>query len=104
MVESTSGTVSNRELISRIYNDVHAALWAALITFVLWFVLTVAPHFPEASRQAQIERIIEVTHENSLYCEKFRMPPGSREHDRCMLDVQAFRAAVERRIIAENSF
>ena len=95
---------SAREILVRIYDNVHAALWAGLLAFVAWFIVIVAPKLPEAAARAQSQSILEILAEHRLYCEKLKMGPGTQAHDQCMLDLQAFRAGVERRYADEMFF
>jgi len=45
--------IGPREIIVRIYDNVHAALWAGLLAFVAYFIVIVAPKIPEAAATAQ---------------------------------------------------
>lgn len=87
--------------MSRIYDEVHIALWAALLVFVLWFSLFVAPQMPEARARAEAQRIHEIAAEHNYYCAKFGMAEGTRAHPQCVLDLQAFRTIVEQRLAAD---
>ena len=87
-----------REFVNRIYDNVHAALWAALLVFVLYFAVFVAPKLPEARARAESQRVLEISVEHNFYCEKWGMRAGTLAHTQCMLDLQAFRAKVEQRI------
>jgi len=44
--------IGPREIIVRIYDNVHAALWAGLLAFVAYFIVIVAPKIPEAAATA----------------------------------------------------
>jgi hypothetical protein len=87
-----------REFVNRIYDNVHAALWAALLVFVLYFAVFVAPKLAEARARAESQRVLEISAEHNFYCEKWGMRAGTLAHTQCMLDLQAFRAKVEQRI------
>ena len=93
-----------REIIVRIYDNVHAALWAGLLAFVAYFIVIVAPKLPEAAVRAQSHRILEISAEHRFYCEQFKMGPGTPAHDQCILDLQAFRASIERRFADESAW
>jgi len=94
--------IGPREIIVRIYDNVHAALWAGLLAFVAYFIVIVAPKIPEAAATAQSQRVLEISAEHHFYCEKWKMGPGTQAHDQCILDLQAFRASIERRFADEN--
>ncbi len=91
-------------MVSRIYDSVHMALWAALLAFVLYFGAFVVPKLPEARAQAERLRVQETGAENNFYCDKWGMGAGTQAHYQCLLDLQAFRAKVENRFIEENEF
>ncbi len=88
-----------REFVIRITDNVRAALWAALVAFVLYFVVVVAPKIPENRAKAESQRVLEISAENNFYCEKWGMGPRTQAHSQCILDLQAFRAKVEQRFI-----
>jgi hypothetical protein len=87
-----------QEFVIRIYDNAHAALWAALLAFVLYFAVVVAPHLPEAHARAESQRIHEIEAEHEFYCEKLGMAEGTPGHRQCVLDLQAFRTKVEQRM------
>ncbi len=91
-----------RDTISAIYDNVHFALWAMLVSFVLYFVTIVAPNIPAAQAQFQRDRIRQIAAEHEFYCNKWGMGARTQAHDQCILDLQAFRAQVENRIYDEN--
>jgi hypothetical protein len=91
-------------IIHRIYDNAHAALWAALLVFVLYFAVFVAPKLPEARARVERERIQEISAENRFYCEKWKIPEGTHEHTLCTLDLQEIRAKVEQRIADDIDF
>lgn len=90
--------------IQRIYDEVHAALWALLITGVLYFLTMVAPQLP--ARQAEIERLRENADaaENVGYCEKWGMPAGTQSNTQCVLDLRQLRAKIEQETVDELTF
>ena len=91
-------------IIHRTYDNVHAALWAALLVFVLYFAVFVAPKLPEAHARAESQRVLEISAEHNFYCEKWEMGAGTLAHSQCMLDLQAFRAKVEWRFVDDMDF
>ena len=86
------------DTISAIYDNVHMALWAMLVSFVLYFVTIIAPNIPTAQAKFQRDRIQQLAAEHEFYCNKWGMGVGIQAHDQCILDLQAFRAKVERRM------
>jgi hypothetical protein len=93
-----------REFVIRIYDNVHAALWATLLVFVLYFAVFVAPTLPAARARAESQRVLEISAEHDFYCEKWKMGPGTQAYPQCILDLQAFSASVEKRIIDDMEF
>lgn len=90
------------DTVSAIYDNVHYALWALLVSFVLYFVTIIAPHIPAAQARYQRLRIKQIAAEHEFYCEKWGMGAHTQAHDQCILDLQAFRAQVEKRIYDES--
>jgi hypothetical protein len=91
-------------IIHRTYDNVHAALWAALLVFVLYFAVFVAPKLPEARARAESQRILEISTESRFYCKKWKMLEGTHENAQCRLDLQEIRAKVEQRIADDIDF
>jgi hypothetical protein len=48
---------------------VEAALWAALIAFVIYFIFFTIPKMPEVRAQNERARVQEIAAENALYSE-----------------------------------
>jgi hypothetical protein len=90
------------KLIQRIYDEVHAALWALLVAGVVVFALAVAPKLPEIRAQAERMRIQEIAAENRFYCEKWGMPADTPRHIQCTLDLNELRAKVARQMAYEE--
>jgi hypothetical protein len=95
---------SNRvwELISHVYDNVHAALWAALLAFVIYLGIFVIPMLPSIREQYQRVRAQEIADENVLYCNKLNMKMGTQAYNECLLVLGDFRLKVEQRISSEN--
>ncbi len=93
-----------REFVIRIYDNVHAALWAALGVFVLYFAFFVGPKIPENRARAESQRVLEISAEHNFYCEKLGMGAETQAHSQCILNLQAFRAKVEQRFADETNF
>ncbi|HZP79304.1 MAG TPA: hypothetical protein VFB45_24435 [Pseudolabrys sp.] len=81
---------------------VDLALWSLLIAFLIFFALFVAPRVPENQARQERIHIRQVTAENSSYCAKWGMAPGSHQHTLCTMDLQELRAKIERQFAAEN--
>jgi hypothetical protein len=94
----------NLALLSRIYDEVHAALWAILLAFVSYFIIFVVPKIPEARDRAEMRRAQEISAEHEWYCNRWGMGPGTAMHNQCLADLQQFRATVERRIADDSDF
>ena len=84
--------------ISVIFDNMHYAFWAVLVSFVLYFVTVVVPNIPAAQARYQRLRIRQVAAEHEFYCNKWGMGADTQAHDQCILDMQAFRAKVEQRM------
>jgi hypothetical protein len=93
-----------RKFIIRAYDNVHAALWAALLVFTLWFTVSVAPKLAESRAKFESQRILEISAEHNFYCEKWGMGARTPAYSQCILDLQAFRAKVEQRFADDITF
>jgi hypothetical protein len=91
-------------VIRRIYDEVHAGLWALLVAGVLYFLMTVLPQLPARQAQAQRLRDQQYATENRYYCEKWGIPAGTRRHLQCTLDLQQLRAKIAQEMEDEPSF
>jgi hypothetical protein len=92
-----------RNMIRRVYDTVHMALWALLVAGAAFLLLHI-PQMRDARAIAEAKRALEISQENKRYCEKWGMPAGTHEHIICTMDLDAIRAEVERRIVEENQF
>jgi len=90
--------------VRKSYDNVHMALWAILAAFVLYFIIFVAPNVSEAREQAARLRLQEIAAEYNQFCQKWGMAAGTSADPQCVLDLQAFRAGVEKRMADENEF
>lgn len=90
------------DTISAIYDNVHYALWAMLVSFVLYFIIVIAPNVPAAQARLERVRIRQIAAEHEFYCNKWGMGTRAQAHDQCILDLQAFRAQVEKRVYNES--
>ena len=83
--------------IRRIYDIVHAALWALAVATVVNMIINI-PQISEARRRAELQRVQEISEENRFYCTKWGLRANTHEHLICMMDLDAIRAKVEERI------
>jgi hypothetical protein len=90
------------ELFSHVYDNVHAALWAILLAFVIYLGLFVIPMLPSIREQYQRVRAQEIADENALYCNKLNMKVRTQAYKECLLVLGDFRLKVEQRIFSEN--
>ena len=90
-------------IIRSVYDTIHTALWALLISGTVWLLLHI-PQMQDAHARAEAQRVQEVFEENKLYCEKWGMPARSREHVLCMMDLDHIRKDVEQRIANDTSW
>jgi hypothetical protein len=91
------------EAIGAIYDQIHLAFWATLISFLAYFAIVVVPNIPAARSKFEIQRIQKIAAEHEYYCKKWGMGGHAKGHDQCILDLQAFRAQVETRIYDDNA-
>lgn len=89
-------------LIQKIYDDVHAVLWAILVAFVLWFSVVVVPTLPEMRARAEILHDHEIATEQDFYCEKWGMGPKTTMYRQCILNLKEYRAVVQQDIAEER--
>lgn len=91
-------------LVRGVYDEVHLALWAALIAFLLYFSVFVAPKLPELRAAAEAAQLQQITAENEAFCAKWRMGPESPMHSECLFDLRQFRANIENQLAANIDF
>jgi hypothetical protein len=96
--ENTMAAKKESYSISVIYDNVHYALWAMLVSFVLYFVTIILPNIPAAQARYQRHSIRQIAAEHEFYCNKWGMGAHTPAHDQCILDLQAFRAQVQQRL------
>lgn len=81
--------------LARLHSEIECALWATLLTGVLFFVVIVAPGIPAAQRRAAAAEAVQFISQCSQYCEKWGLQRGSLRHTECMQDLKQFRAEIE---------
>jgi hypothetical protein len=92
-----------RRVAPRVYNIVHAALWAGLAVW-LAILLNSLPRMSEARAVAERERAQELIAENHFYCTKWGLAAGTHEHTLCTMDLQEIRAKHEQRLADDMAF
>lgn len=73
-----------------------------LLAFVMYFVAFIVPKVPEIQAREERVRTEEIAAENASFCEKLGTKRGTEKYNQCLLDVEAFRLKVEKRITDEN--
>ena len=97
--EERSKTIN---IVRTVYDYVECFLWANAFVFVGYFLIYIAPNSPEIRSRAESIRILQVAAENSSYCEKWGMKPGTHEHTLCKKDLQELRKKIERELAEEQ--
>ena len=90
-------------IVRNVYDNVECALWAALLSFVIYFVVCIAPNLPESARRAQNLRALQIAAENGSYCEKWGMKRQTHEHTLCTMDLQELRNRIEQDLAERGS-
>jgi len=85
-------------LISRLYDNVNAALWAISLTVLIYFAIFVIPMLPSIRDEYQRLRGQEIADENAVYCKKLDLKVGAVAYNECLLILGDFRVKVEQRI------
>lgn len=88
--------------LRRVYEEVHLALWAILAAFAIYFAVFVAPGLPRIHARIETLRAQDIAAEQDSTCSKLGMSPKSPMHDRCIFDLQQYRARIERRFAEES--
>ena len=89
-------------LIQKIYDDVHAALWAILVAFVLWFWVVVVPTLQQIHARAEMLHDHEIAAEQDAVCGKLGMGSQTTMYRNCISNLEAYRATMQRRITYES--
>ena len=99
MVSSKAMTV-----VRQVYDRVESALWAALLAFVIYFVVHILPNLPENARRAESMRALTIAAENRSYCERWGMRSGTHQHALCTIDLQALRKSIQLELSDDGVF
>ena len=88
-----------REIVNRVHDHLEIALWAILLSFVIYFIVFILPNVSETQAQREIIRVQEIAAENEAFCEKLDLKRGTNKYNRCLLDIGQFRLKVEKRVL-----
>lgn len=89
-------------VIQKIYDEIHAALWAILLAFVLWFSVVVVPMLPELRARAEMLRDHEIATEQDMYCGKLGMGPKTTMYRQCISGLEEYRSKIQQRSADER--
>ena len=89
-------------LIQKIYDEVHAVLWAMLVAFVMWFSVVVVPTLPQIYARAEILQDHGVATEQDMYCGKLGMGSKTPMYRKCISSLQEYRAKIRQDIADES--
>lgn len=95
-MQPQTGRIRMRSIVSRVYDATEALLWAGLAAFVVYFVAFIAPQIPKNRAILDARRLSAIAAEQGAYCDKWGKHAGTREHALCVLDLQEYRARIER--------
>jgi hypothetical protein len=90
-------------IVRQVYDCVESALWAALLAFVIYFLIHFVPSLPEAARRAESIRTLRIAAETSALCEEWGMKQGTHEHTLCTMDLRKFRKKIEQEFADDGS-
>jgi hypothetical protein len=97
MVRSGNGVRTGRlkAALARLHSEIQCALWAMLLTGVMFFAVFGAPEISAIQRRAAAAEAAQFISQCSRYCEKWGLSRGSLRHAECMQDLKQFRADIE---------
>ena len=78
-------------------------LWAVFVAVVSWFLVFVVPKLPEIRARSERRHNQEIAAEQDFYCAKLGMGAGRAMYHQCILNLEDYRAEMERRIADENN-
>lgn len=87
-----------------IYDTVEFALWSGLIAVVILFTVFVLPRLPEIRRQQEAARLLQIEAEQQFYCHRLGNSPGTDAFGRCIIELQAYRKSIEKRLAEDAEF
>jgi hypothetical protein len=89
--------------IQRIYQTLHAALWAVLLAAVATMIIGI-PRMLEARANAEYRRAQEISDESRVFCGKWGMSAGTVRYVQCERDLQEIRAREDQRLAGDFDF
>jgi hypothetical protein len=81
-------------VVRKAHDHAEWALWGAMIAFVIYGVIRVAPDLPQVAMRAESTRALKTADDNRSYCERWGMKRGTREHTLCSADLYELRKGV----------
>jgi hypothetical protein len=91
-------------LLIRLYDEVEAALWALLVTSVIFIGAFVVPRLPDIWANIPEARTKEIAADVRHYCKALRIKIGMDDYSRCVLLLGEFRQKIEERVEEEYAF
>jgi hypothetical protein len=91
-------------MIQRAYDEVHTALWGALVAFLLFFPVAMLPQIKAGRAALDAQVASEISAENDSYCRRFRFVPSTPDYRSCLDELQRLRSSIEKRIAADYEF
>lgn len=88
-----------REIINRVSDHAEIALWAILLSFVIYFFVFIFPNISETQAQRERIRVQQNAAEHAAFCEKLDIKRGTTKYDQCALDIGQFRFNAEKRVL-----
>ena len=55
-------------------------------------------------RQQEAARLLQIEAEQQFYCRRLGKEPGSDGYDRCLIELQAYRRSIEKRLSEDADF
>lgn len=78
-------------------HGLHGALWVCAITSIVLAFYILSP-FGSRDRETAREQVLEdISIESQVFCEKFGMPVGTKQHRQCVLELQKIRENEDQR-------
>ena len=62
------------------------------------------PRLPELRQQQETARLLQIEAEQEFYCQRLGKLAGTDDFNRCMIELQAFRKSIEKRMGEEAYF
>ena len=78
----------------------NGALWVCAILLAILAVYILSPAGVRDMAVAHQKMLDELADESRAFCEKFGMPAGTKQHTRCLIELDAIRANEDQRVNA----